>query len=264
MAPDAGDQGGVTLGVKAADASAARQQFAPFIGLLTKQLGRPVTLRVCGSSADLAQECKTGDVAFLLASPTDYVALNRSAGVTAIATKRNKGGTPYCQGILVAAKGNGITRVEDLKGKRFRFGPKGSFNKYHAALCALAEAGLDPKNDLAEVSYGSGCGGIAETIGQGQADAGVVCDYSWDGWVAKNSPEIAKLVVIGRGPKLRDTAVAAARNVDPAIREDFLEALLTLDGNPALLAPPLKAKGFAPATDRDYDPLRKILEDQKQ
>ncbi|MCP4376509.1 MAG: PhnD/SsuA/transferrin family substrate-binding protein, partial [bacterium] len=176
----------------------------------------------------------------------------------AVATKLNKSGTPYCQGTLIALRGKGIKGIGDLKGKRFRYGPKGCFNKHLAALGAFKTAGLKP-GELGGVSYGSGCGGIAQTILDGHADAGVICDYSWDGWVAKKDAKVGKFAVIARGPKLRDTVVAATGQTDASTQELFVRGLLALKGNATILKPPLKARGFARSTDGDYDSLRVLI-----
>lgn len=256
--------GAITIGLQSGDAAAARTQYAPFLDLLSGKMGRPISLATYKSLADLGGACRARKVDFVLVSPTSYVALADSADVTAIATKCNKGGTPYCQGTLIAEKGKGITCLADLKGKRFRYGPNGSFNKYYAALIAFKKAGLDPAAEFKRVSYGTGCGGIAKTILDGEADAGVVCDYSWDGWAAAGSFEAEKLSIIGRGPKLRDSGVAAASHVSVADCDQLVQALLATSGDPMVLAPPLKAKGFVRSTDRDYDALRQILTDLGQ
>ena len=251
---------GFVVAVKSPDAAGAREQYAPFVRLMSEATGRPVTLKACGDCAELSRASAAGEVGFVIVSPTDYVSMKDSAGLEAIATKLNKSGTPYCQGTLIAVKGKGINRIGDLKGKRFRYGPKGSFNKYLAALCAFKQAGLKP-GDLSGVSYGTGCGGIAQTILDGQADAGVICDYSWDGWVAKKDAKVGKLAVIARGPKLRDTVVAATGKTDAATREQFVRGLLALNGNATILQPPLKARGFARSTDGDYDSLRAVIKE---
>jgi len=111
---------------------------------------------------------------------------------------------------------------------------------------------------------GGNCGGIAQTILDGRADAGVICDYSWDGWSAKNDARVGKLAIIARGPKLRDTVVAASGGVDAVGRERFVRGLLALKGNPVILQPPLKARGFVRSTDGDYDPLRAVIRSLEQ
>jgi phosphonate transport system substrate-binding protein len=225
---------------------------------MSENTGQPVALKVCKDTVELRRASAAGEVGFVIVSPTDYVAIKNPASLEAVATKLNKSGTPYCQGTLIAPKSGGVKTIGDLKGKRFRYGPKGSFNKYLAARHAFKHAGLAP-GDLSEASFGTGCGGIAQTVLDGQADAGVVCDYSWDGWVAKKDAKADKLVVIARGPKLRDTVVAATVRSDSAARERFVGALLALNGNPTILQPPLKAKGFARSNDGDYDSLREVI-----
>jgi ABC-type phosphate/phosphonate transport system substrate-binding protein len=249
---------GIIVGIKSSDPAGAQEQYAPFVKLMSEKTGQPVALKVCKDHDELCRASAAGEVCFVIVSPTDYVAIKKNAGLEAIATKLNKSGTPYCQGTLIAPKSNGVKGIGDLKGKRFRYGPKGSFNKNLAALAAFKQAGLKP-GELSAVSYGTGCGGIAQTVLDGQADAGVICDYSWDGWVAKKDDKANKLTVIARGPKLRDTVVAATGATDAATQKQFVDALLALNGNATILLPPLKARGFARSTDSDYDSLRVVI-----
>ena len=153
-----------------------------------------------------------------------------------------------------------IKKLADLKGKRFRFGPEKSFNKYYSALVALKEQGLQ-LSDLKEATFGTGCSGIARTVLADGADAGVVCDYSWDAWVAKQSkdPNLTELVILAKGPKLRDLAVATAPKTPAKLQERLVKVLLELKGEKILLQPPLKARGFSCSSDSDYDRLRQVM-----
>jgi phosphonate transport system substrate-binding protein len=209
----------------------------------------------------LGKAAKAGEITFMFLSPTDYVELHKSAEIEAIATKKNKGNTPFCQGTLIAPTTSDIRSIADLKGKSFCFGAKGSFNKYYAALAAFKEQGFDHEKELTGVVFGSDCDGIGECIMKGEANAGVVCDYSWDGWAAnpKGNLDPKKFVIIGRGPKLREEVVAVPAFVKQEVRKQILDVLIALDGNPAILKAPVKATGFVASTDKDYDDLRAVL-----
>lgn len=253
----------ITLGIKSSKPTEAQKEYEPFLKLITEKINQPATLKAYQSLDELSQASIKGEIDFLLLAPTDYLKLHNSAGVEAIATTLNKGGTPYCQATIITVKGNGITNISDIKGKKFRFGPEGSFNKYYAVLSLFKENNIDYKNDLSAVAYGTGCDGIAQSLITGTEDAGVVCDYSWNGWVDKQSknPDPDKLQVIGKGPRLREQAFATSKNIDPTIREKFIQALLSLKENQVLLQPPLKARGFVKSVDHDYDDLRQILKE---
>jgi len=249
----------INIGITSSDDAKSQKDYAPFNKLIAEKTGKDIVLKTYPSLDKLCKASGSGDVDFLILSPTDYLKANKASGAKAVATKLNKGGTPYCQGTVLAAKNGKIKSVTDLKGKTFRFGPDGSFNKYYAVLMLFSDNSLNWDKDLKSVSYGTGCGGIAGTILKGEADAGVVCDYSWNGWKAKNSEEVKKLAVIGLAPRLRDKAIAASRGVDKATTEQFVKALVSLKDNPVILQPPLKARGFSPSTDKDYDSLRTVL-----
>lgn len=248
----------VVIGVKSSDVASVSEKYAPLKKLLEEKSGLKISVKGYATLEELSAAVKSGAASFVLASPTDYLKLHESAKAEVVATKLNKGGTPYCQGTIVAAKNKGIETVADLKGKKICYGPKGSFNKYLAALAAFKEAGLKESDMTSE--FGSGCGNIADHIVNGKTDAGVICDYSWDGWNAKDkNPYAEKLQVVGKGPKLRDLAVAASPKTDKAVVTKIVAALLELKDAPEILAAPLKAKGFAKSSDADYNALREIV-----
>lgn len=255
----------VTIGITARDDAVAQKDYAPFLKLVKEELGNDVVLKTYSDLVTLGKAIKAGSIHFSIISPTDYLKLNEAVGVEAVATKLNKGGTPFCQGTIIAAKDGGINKLTDIKGKTFCFGPDGSFNKYYAALTAFRTEGVTIK-DL-DAQYGNSCGNIAGHILEGKSVAGVICDYSWDGWEKKLKSDpateqpSAKLKIIGKGPKLRDKAIAISKKVDAKTRENFVNALIALKGKPEILNPPLKAKGFAKSTDKDYDGLRKIIKE---
>lgn len=247
------------IGIKSSDDAKSQKDYANFNKLLSEKINAKITLKTYKSLDQLSNALKNGDVEFSIVSPTDYLKLHETAEVNAIATKLNKGGTAFCQGTIVAGKNSGIKTISDLKGKKVCYGPKGSFNKYYAALSAYKSNGI--KEEDVEAEFGSSCGNIAGHILDGKTDAGVICDYSWDGWISKEKKEYTeKLVIVGKGPKLRDNAIAASPKVDHKKSEKLVTALLSLKGNEDLAKPPLKAKGFEKSTDKDYDALRNLLQ----
>lgn len=255
----------VFIGITAKDDAVAQKDYSPFLSLLAKELKCDVTLKTFPDLVKLGESLKSGKIQFTILSPTDYLKMHETVGVEAIATKLNKGGTPFCQGTIISAKNGNINKLIDLKGKPFCFGPDGSFNKYYAALTAFKTEGLTIKD--VDPLYGKSCSNIAGHILEGKSVAGVICDYSWNGWEKKlkEDPKTeqpsSKLKVIGVGPKLRDKAIAASKTTAAELRKKFVAALLTLKGKPEILKPPLKAKGFAASTDKDYDSLRKIIKE---
>lgn len=247
-----------TIGIKSSDDTKSQKDYATFIQLLSEKANAQITLKTFKSIDELSNALISGEVEFTIVSPTDYLKLHESAKINAIATKKNKGGTAYCQGTIIAGKDKGINTIVDLKGKSICYGPKGSFNKYYAALSAYKSNGFKEEDVKAE--FGSSCGNIAGHIIDGKTDAGVICDYSWDAWVKKDNKEYTgKLIVVGKGPKLRDDAIAASPKVDTKKHEILVSALIALEGNEEIVKPPLKAKGFEKSTDKDYDELRNLL-----
>ena len=103
--------------------------YQPLADYLARALGRPVRLRTVDTWEGLAKSLASGETDMALMGPWGYVLANHQAGAEAIATILYQGKPEYFA-IMVTGPNSGIQKIDDLKGKTFAFGDKGSTSGY--------------------------------------------------------------------------------------------------------------------------------------
>ena len=103
--------------------------YTPLAEYLSAKLGRPVELKTVDSWEGLAKSLANGETDLALMGPWGYVIANNEAQAQVVATVLYDK-SPFYHGLLITHPGSGIEKPEQLKGKNFAFGDKGSTSGY--------------------------------------------------------------------------------------------------------------------------------------
>lgn len=144
-----------------------------------------------------------------------------------------------------------VQTLHDLKGKRVSFPSTDAFVAYAVPLVALKRAGVR----VEEVFGGNQDGTLAQLKAR-RVEAGAVNSRFLTQYAEREHVRFREIYVSEGFP---DLAVIAHPRVPAATVERVRAALLRMASDPAA-APVLslaKSKGFEPATDRDYDGVRR-------
>ena len=115
-----------------------------------------------------------GEIDYMLSNPVLAVALKVKHGARPIATMNKKSGSQFA-GVIIAKKGNGITKASDLKGKKvmgFKF--KRSAAAYVFQVKHLKDKGIDPHKDFAVFKEAKKQDDIVLAVQAGIFDAGFI------------------------------------------------------------------------------------------
>ncbi|MGL5004533.1 MAG: phosphate/phosphite/phosphonate ABC transporter substrate-binding protein, partial [Casimicrobium sp.] len=118
--------------------------YRPLASYLEKALGRKVQLRTVDTWEGLAKSLATGETDIALLGPWGYVLANHEAGAQAISTILYDGKPEYFA-VMVTHPSTGIKSIDDLKGKTFAFGDKGSTSGYLIPFYEFQKRGIDPE-----------------------------------------------------------------------------------------------------------------------
>ncbi|UUZ50430.1 phosphate/phosphite/phosphonate ABC transporter substrate-binding protein [Massilia sp. B-10] len=142
--------------------------FQPIVDYLNASLpDARLVLEVPRGLAEHEQQLEARNFAFALSNPYHSWRATQHSGYRIFA---KMGDDAAFRGIWVVRKGSGITRLEDLKGKKVCFPPKSALAATMMTQLQLKQAGIDPARDL-QVSYvGSQHASIMEVYMKG-ADA---------------------------------------------------------------------------------------------
>ena len=92
------------------------EEWGELANYLSSEIGQPVKL-VPLSMDNLASAIENRNVDILLVNPVQAVIAKEKGTFIPIATLKGKYGSQFA-GVIIAKKGNGITKAADLKGKR--------------------------------------------------------------------------------------------------------------------------------------------------
>jgi ABC-type phosphate/phosphonate transport system substrate-binding protein len=167
-------QAGVSVGVLAPRGELiAMKEWSAFGKYLSAQIGDTVEIKPY-APRDLMSAATDKQVNFVLANPTQAIVLQDVHKATPLATLNMPSGSQFA-GVIVAKKGSGITKAEELKGKKvmslkFRTAAGAyTFQTYH-----LMQKGIDPHKDFASFQEGKKQDDLVLAVKAGVIDAAFV------------------------------------------------------------------------------------------
>ena len=251
----------LTPSQKPTDLLAVGEEFAQVLG---KLVGVPVRVTVASDYAAVIEALRnrTADLAFV--HPVGYVLANREAKATIVARNLWHGKSSFTSRIFVRAE-SGLRRLEDLRGKTIAFVDPASSSGYIYPMVLLIQRGLvqnrDPKSFFREVVFSGAHDASMRALLNGHVDAIASFDLAREQYLA-DPVERERVTWVAETPPIPEAGIAARAGLDPATFARIRAALLQIHG-PAY-APLLKRlyeiDGFAPAEDREYDPVRAAMD----
>src|SRR6266850_3954475 len=221
----------LTPSQKPTDLLATGEEFARVLGGL---VGLPVRVTVASDYAAVIEALRnrTADLAFV--HPGGYVLASREAKARIVARNLWHGKSSFTSRLFVR-KESGFKTVEDLRGKSIAFVDPASSSGYIYPMVLLIQKGLvknrDPKTFFKEVVFSGAHDASMRALLNGHVDAIASFD-------------------VAREQYLKDPAErvrAALLQIKAPVHTELLKRLYEIDG-------------FAPADDRDYDPVRAAIE----
>src|SRR5437867_8346120 len=251
----------LTPSQKPTDLLAAGEEFGRALGRL---VGASVRVTVASDYAAVVEALRnrTADLAFV--HPVGYVLANREARATIVARNLWHGKSSFTSRIFVRRE-SGIKSVEELRGKSMAFVDPASSSGYIYPMVLLMQRGLvknrDPKTFFKEVVFSGAHDASMRALLNGHVDAIASFDVAREQYL-KDPAERERIVYVAESPEIPEAGIAARAGLDPAIFAKVREALLQIRAPvyAGLLLRLYEIDGFAPADDRDYDPVRAAVE----
>jgi len=232
------------------------KKFAPLAEYLSKKVGRDVVFKLTSSFADAVRDVGIGQTDICYMTPSTYIEAHERYGVELLA-KAVRNGVPYSHTIVVAGEKSGVTRLEDLRGKKFAFGDEMSTSSYLVPRYMLAQAGVK-LSDLREYKFLGHHDDVARAVLHGDFDAGGLRETTAHQFRDKGlrfikvSDDIPEFNFCARSG-LDQTLVDVTRAALIALGErgdDDLRVLRAMDKD---------YTGFMNARDSDYDGVREMM-----
>ena len=226
------------------------QEKAPLQAYLERALGRPVKLIIPTNYNSTVEGIGNDslDVAYF-------------GGLTYVKAHARYGAVPLVQrdvdkafhSLFITREGSGITSLKELAGKTFCFGDINSTSGHLYPVLALKSAGVSPEKGLKSFRYTGSHPATAQAVAAGACDAGALDETVFRSLEKDGKLSGAKLVVFYTTPAFADYVWAARRDLKPADRRAFADALLKLQpGRDDQILAILRGSHYVRADDAEY------------
>ena len=245
-----------------------RQRFAPLTRYLSEQVGVDFEA-VPVETHDFEDRFKAGEFAFTHTNSLLYVILHENQNLQLLSAEKRGHFGSRSAGAIIARADSGITKLEDIRGKRMVFGPMMAPTGYLAQYDLMLAAGIDPERDLGFYAIPSGSFKHEKLVyglyfGQFDVAAAPVLDLEV---MAKEGKITAEdFVVLAQSELIPYCTFGAAAETDPELVAKVRKALLDLtpettalvDGEQVRVLKAAWIDGFEELLDSDYDPIREM------
>jgi phosphonate transport system substrate-binding protein len=231
-------------------------KYGPLVDYLSEHTGRRWELSLGLTYEQTAGELCAGRLTAAYLGPWTYVRAHDACGAEPVARLQTGGRETYRSYILVRADGP-IRELADLTGRHFAFGSALSTSSHLVPRAILAEAGLEPGEDV-RCSYLHHHEEAARAVQLGDADACGVRDIVGDRFLQQG------LRLLVESEPIPNFPIVIAPGTPEEVRERLVRALVDLPDEDPEAAAAISAwdrelaGGFARATDAEYDRIRDL------
>lgn len=218
----------------------------------------------------------TLDYAELGASGYAKIYLAKADAVEPILTTVQTDGSTGYHSIMVARKDSGITKLEDLKGKKLGFADPDSTSGYLVPLVTLPEAiGAPVKEFFGETGFGGGHENLVLEVVKGTFDAGTtfgsgVGEFK-DGYTSGNLKKMVDkgildmndLVELWKSPLIPNGPIVVRTSMNDDMKAKFKQFMVELPKTDAACFSAIQGGDFTGYTEVNSDFYKPIIDARK-
>lgn len=228
------------------------RRLTPLAKYLSSSTGQTVHFHASPNLDTAVEDLGSNITQIAYLTPAAYLEAHEKFGAIALVAPLNKGKSTFTLMIAVQ-KDSPINEVNDLKGKKFAFGDIKA--KLQPAVVISAGFKLE---DFSSYAYLNHYDNIAKAVLNGDFDAGILKDTIADKFASQG------LRIIHTSPPLPSYIFAVNKKLPAKTIEKLKTAMLALkddtDEHKAILSSLERGyDGFAVASDKDFDGIRKLL-----
>ncbi|MDN5857745.1 MAG: phosphate/phosphite/phosphonate ABC transporter substrate-binding protein [Pseudonocardia sp.] len=234
-----------------------QREFGAFVTELERASGLQVEFYPVNNRVAAAGALAGDQVDLVFTGPAEYVVLHERTDAEPLIGIRR----PDYHSCIYTSRDSGITRIDQLRGKKIAMSDIGSTSGHLGPSQLLVDAGLDPQRDLEVLTVGDA---QHQALVRGDVAAvGAGC-HDYAEFTAKVPDAAAAFPILVEGPPLPPDIVMVRAGLDPRIVEQIRTAFE--QNFPALLAAMLTGEDNAKygnaelvaVRDGDYDVVRSM------
>ena len=219
---------------------------------LEERLDKKIELVVTTDYSSMIEAMRFNRLELAYFGPLSYVMAKQKSEIECFAAQMKKGSIVY-HSVIIANKKTNINKIEDIKGTNMAFGDPASTSSHLMPRAhLLSNANLDINDYTAH--YLGTHDAVAMNVQSGNADAGGLSQKIFEHLVERNIISLEKVKVIAVSEPFPNYPWTMQSYLNSELKEKIKTAFYEID-DPEITKP-LKADGFLPVTDSDYDIVR--------
>ncbi len=230
------------------------ERLDPLMRYLSRKTGYEFKLVIPRDFEDFFDTVKKGKVDFSYSNPYVYIQLAEDGSLRAFANTVLQQSGDIFRGVIITHKDSPIRTLHDLKGRKVMVVSYRSAGGFLAQKLFLFENGIDVFRDLRLIE-GKRQEEVILNVYRKSADAGFVRESALD--VLQEEIDLSHIRILAVTPYIANWPFAATRHTDEGLSRMVQKTLLELRDRDILSA--AQISHFKPATDRDFDTLRKWI-----
>ena len=235
----------------------AYEKYQPILDYLSEATPYTFELVLKKSYADTVEALGRGDIDIAFLSPLTYLHAYAEFRGTAVLKSITDKGVPFYRSVIVARQDSALDRLKDMKGKNFAFAALQSTSGNLIPRFLLADEGIHV-SELGSYQHFNYHDTVVKWVLKGKYDAGAVRDSVAEKYLPLGLKIISASEPIPTGPIV--SGPAASPEAIETIRKELIRLNMTQEGKRVLKKLDSEFRGgFVPATDADYDNIRKMI-----
>jgi len=223
---------------------------------LEARLGKKIELVVTTDYSSMIEAMRHGRLDLAYFGPLSYVLCKEKSQlpIEAYAAQVSKGSPTY-KAVVISNVAAGINSIAAIQGKNMAYGDRASTSSHLIPKAMLVSQGLEAKKNYQEHFVGAH-DAVALAVQNGNAQAGGLSQPIFESLVERKMIDLAKVRVLEESKPFPNYPWTMRSDLKPELKEKIRQAFYSLNDKEILS--PLKADGFAPIADKDYDGVREL------
>lgn len=241
-----------------------RRRYKYIIDYLSRELKLDVYLKILPSYGNICSELLSGKADAGFFGSFGYALTHERAGIEPVARPVWTDGSSTYSGYIFVRKDSGISRAEEMGGKRLSLVHKATTAGYVFQLDYLKKHGIDLSGDFfSGVTYAGSHDASAWAVYTGEAEVGGGKNHVFNA-LSREYPDFKRqMTVLEESPEVPSNGLALGVHVDHDLRDRIKRLLIALDQSKEGISILNKfgALKFISTDHEDYAPLYRMIED---
>jgi phosphonate transport system substrate-binding protein len=210
-----------------------QQRYEPLAEYLSRKNGIRITLKLLPRYGNIISNFQSLEMDGAFFGSFTYTLAHAKLGVEVLARPVWLDNTSTYHGLIFVRKDSRIRDAKDMKGKRFAFVDKATTAGYLLPLTYFHENGIPDFRMYFKETYFAGTHeSVIRDVLDRKADVGAAKNTVFNR-LAKEDPRVSKeLFVLARSPEVPENGLALRKDIDPGLRDQLKETLLTMHLDP--------------------------------